>query len=693
MKKTLLIALLSAMTAISWAVTPGKWYAITLNGKGIIIPEASQVTNVQLKIWSQTNVPSQLWYCIDNGDGSLSFRSGYLGEYLCHFGTARAGVKITARTEETKNKYAFWTLQAVDGKTDVYRIMSTNGACVVGAASAEDDAKLTLVDQSTASADLTEWTFTEYTGTVSTSFDENARDAIIDNYIAQYYHTASPGCVLGGGGWWGDAEMFETILDAFETTGDKKYQTYFSKLVTNFVSDGRNKTNWSYNEYNDDITWMILACIRGYKYFNSSNYLKYAKDNFDRMYERALEEGGSLRWKQATESWNGTNSCINCPATVAACYLYEMTGDEAYLEKAKSLYAVQRKILFNPSTGQVYDSGTWNSTWTGLNDVNQWASTYNQGTMLGAATKLYILTGEEQYKTDAQKVWEYTYNHLTNSNKIVHVCQVATGDLCGFKGILMRYVRLYGQTFGDEDVFEWMEKNAWYAFQNANSKGVIWSRWLYKTPEDFIWVDGNKGNDFSNDAFGASTAVSVAFNAHVNRRFHKDAYSLIGAEVFDDINFMQISNNCDDDGTTPNTTRASKGYICFKNVDFGTEGATGATLRLYSSSATGSYGLYVDKVSPDTKIGTVTDMQFGWNTYFINVTKTTGTHSVYAVPETTANTMFHNIIFSTAASGIEMVDIQPASEPSTAVYNLAGQRLAAPRKGINVINGRKVLVK
>ena len=693
MKKSLLIALFVALATVSYAVTPGKWYAITLNGKGINIPRASLTNNVQLEIWTQTNVPSQLWYCIDNGDGSMSFKSGYYDEYLCYFGTTRAGTKITARSESTRRKYGNWLLKEVSGKTDTYCLETTDGKSVVAAASTEDEAVLALADPSTASAELTEWTFTEYTGHVSTSFDEAARDAVIDNFMNQYYHTASSGHVLGGGGWWGDAEMFETILDAFETTGNKKYQTYFSQLVTNFCSNGRNKTKWDYNEYNDDITWMVLACIRGYKYFNASTYLTYAKTNFDLMYERGLESGGSLRWKQNSETWYGSNSCINCPATVAACYLYELTGDEGYLEKAKSIYAFQRANLFVPSTGQVYDSGSWDESWTTFTVGNKWSSTYNQGTMLGAATKLYILTGEAQYKNDAQKVWDYTYNNMCNTNKILTACQVATGDLCGFKGILMRYVRLYGQTFDDESVFEWMEKNAWYAFQNANSKGVIWSRWLTKTPEDFIWHDGDNDKNFSNDPFGSSTAVSVAFNAHINRQFHKDAYSLIGAEVFDDIKFMQISNSCDDDNATPNTTRAKGGYICFKNVDFGNEGATNATLRLYSSSSKGSYELYIDKISAANKIGAVAEMQSGWNSYDIDIVKTTGTHAIYAVPVTEGNAMFHNIVFSNPTSAIETVEATPATAQSDEVYNLAGQRLSSPQKGLNITRGRKVVVK
>ena len=86
-------------------------------------------------------------------------------------------------------------------------------------------------------------------------------------------------------------------------------------------------------------------------------------------------------------------------------------------------------------------------------------------------------------------------------------------------------------------------------------------------------------------------------------------------------------------------------------------------------------------------------MKADWNSYDIDIVKTTGTHSVYAVPVTTVNTMFHNIVFSNATSGIETVDTETASAAKEGVFNLAGQRLSAPRKGLNIINGRKVLVK
>ena len=47
---------------------------------------------------------------------------------------------------------------------------------------------------------------------------------------------------------------------------------------------------------------------------------------------------------------------------------------------------------------------------------------------------------------------------------------------------------------------------------------------------------------------------------------------------------------------------------------------------------------------------------------------------------------------------VESTAVQDALDPAAtatpaAVYNLAGQRLAAPRPGVNIIGGRKVLVK
>lgn len=337
-------------------------------------------------------------------------------------------------------------------------------------------------------------------------------------FLRQYYHQATVGHVLGKGGWWSDAEMIETILDAFETTQCQRYHDIFHELYANFIS--RNGSDWTYNEYNDDITWMVLACVRAYKFFNNEEYLKLARKNYDAMYDRSLQKYGTLVWKQSQDNKLSSNSCINNPAAIAACFLAEATGDESYYHKAGSLYAAQRKLLFNPSDGHVYDSRTWNKDGTMADNFNSWASTYNQGTMLGAAVLLYQHTGEKRYLTDANRIYDYTIRHLCNSDSIINVCQTISGDLSGFKGILMRYARLYATALHRPDVSDWIAKNAAKAWQNRNSNGVTWSAWLTKTADDLKRREGNREIDVSDDAFGASTAVSATFNAEKRNKNH-----------------------------------------------------------------------------------------------------------------------------------------------------------------------------
>ena len=43
--------------------------------------------------------------------------------------------------------------------------------------------------------------------------------------------------------------------------------------------------------------------------------------------------------------------------------------------------------------------------------------------------------------------------------------------------------------------------------------------------------------------------------------------------------------------------------------------------------------------------------------------------------------------------GIEMTDEVQTATDDDAIYNLAGQRLSKPQRGLNIIGGKKVLIK
>ncbi len=645
MKKIMLLSLMLVIVGtVSAELKPGKSYRLISGKSGrthsMFVTNASLDVNAPVVVWTETNVAAQRWILEEQNGGKFSLRNAYTGYYLAYASNSD-GAKITQRAASVARTAGAWVLEPVEGSTDAYRMLvgSNQKYCIGINEKAADGVALQLVDAETPGTADVYWRLIE--DSRSTEYDETVRNDIINRFMNRWYWTASVGHVIGNGGWWGDAEMFETILDAFETTGDKKYQTYFTELYINFIQ--RNGSDWSGNEYNDDITWMVLACIRAYKFFGEERFLNSAKQNYDRMYSRALQKYGTLIWKQSQSNKLATNSCINCPATVAACYLGQLTGDKTYFDKALSLYAAQRKLLFEASTGKVFDSGEWTST-GGVQVNNYWVSTYNQGTMLGAALMLYDLTKDPQYKTDAERIHARTISDLCNKQGIVHACQTIAGDLCGFKGIYMRYARRYAEDLDQPDVLQWMAKNAWHAYQNRNSSGIIWSAWLTKTSQTLKRMEGDQ--EKTTEPFSASTAISVAFNAHINGMFYKNAYSTVGAQYFDEIQWMQIADTPSDD-STPETTMSSKAgsFVAFKNVDFGKQKANLLNVRI-KGEGNSRLMVYADSIAPSALVGqTASVLPTSWSNVTIETAKLSGRHHIYLVTAGDGKAAIHNFSF------------------------------------------------
>ena len=673
----------------------GRYYRI-VSGTQSVFPQDASSSASRVVLWTETGVAAQRWQLVDFGDGQYGFRNAYSGLYLARENGNKAGQPVSQRPLKDAGDYAKWSVQPVEGVEGAYKLFTdnTNKYCLSKNIAQGDGVKLSTIYEPTTAAERTQFYLVE-DAACQTSFTAAVRDSMMNGFLNQYYHTAANGHVLGNGGWWGDAEMFETILDAFETTGDARYREIFSELYKNFLQ--RNGTDWSNNEFNDDITWMVLACVRAYKFFGVQDYLDKARKNYDAMYNRAHQRFGTLVWKQSQENKLATNSCINCPATVAACYLAEATGDEAYYGKALSIYKAQRQLLFDASNGQVYDSRAWTSDGSMEANFNHWASTYNQGTMLGAAILLYEYTGDAQYLTDADKIYNYTISHLCNGDSIINVCQTISGDLCGFKGIFMRYARRYAQDLNHEEAFSWMGKNAWKAWQNRNSKGVTWSAWLTKTSEDFKRKEGNDEKDITNDAFGASTAVSVAFNAHVNSMFSKNAFSTNPATCFDDLKFMQLS---EEDGGTCAVLNLPHGYAGFRRVDFGDSGAQDVVLRVNATQSRTKLIVYADSVVADRRLGDTGVITKGqWQNKTIKLSeRLTGKHTIYFVT-TVAGAKLHNFRFFADAAGISSAFC--SDRPGkVGIYGMNGMRVSpgvdvkALPKGLYVVcNGRDGVAK
>src|SRR5690606_8949151 len=88
-------------------------------------------------------------------------------------------------------------------------------------------------------------------------------------------------------GWWGLAELIEMAIDAYDRKQSPEYEKIMTELVYGFVN--RWGEDWAYNEYNDDIAWMVIAAMRAHHNTGNADFLMYARTNWDAMYARAWD--------------------------------------------------------------------------------------------------------------------------------------------------------------------------------------------------------------------------------------------------------------------------------------------------------------------------------------------------------------------------------------------------------------------
>lgn len=307
-----------------------------------------------------------------------------------------------------------------------------------------------------------------------------------------------------GHAYWDKAEMIETYIDAYEATGSDVAKKNMKSYADMFIKQYRG--DWSRNEFNDDIMWACIAFSRMAKLLDNETYIEYAKTNFDIVWERAYDTvlDGGLYWRIENTT---KNSCVNCPGAIAACLIAELTGDRSYYDKAKLLMDWEFKYMFEPNTGRVYDSYSVDGK------INKWASTYNQGTFIGACTLLDQAFGDEEggeiYLQYAAKAAEYAMTKLVNQNGIIDngEASLTNRDLPGFKAILVRWLYRYAKYTEDLEVLTFLQNNASYVYRMKNDAGLIWTDWTKKTPAQRT-IDGNENYV----VFGMSTAVALMYN-------------------------------------------------------------------------------------------------------------------------------------------------------------------------------------
>lgn len=268
--------------------------------------------------------------------------------------------------------------------------------------------------------------------------------------------------------FWTQAEEIECVIDAYEWSSNATYQAQITNLLNGFIAN--NGTVWtSYTPYNDDVMWAVLAFARGGVDTGKTNYCNLAKANFDACYARAYDTnlGGGLYWLYPNNA--SKNAAVNGPAAIAAYLLYQIYNDTNYLAKSTNIYAWERAVLFNTNNGVIADNiGTNGVVYGG-------ATTYNQGTFLGAANFLGLTN-------DAELAANQAMASMTTS-EILPQYGIANNN-SGFNAIFFRWLTRFMKSRNLQNFYEaWLQTNAVAAWNVRRPwDNLSWCQWLQPTP-------------------------------------------------------------------------------------------------------------------------------------------------------------------------------------------------------------------
>jgi predicted alpha-1,6-mannanase (GH76 family) len=606
-----LYLLLNAAVCLSQTagITSGAIYTLASKASGRVLDvgNSSMANGGNVDTWTNTTSDAERWMVTYLGNSLYTLTNVGSGNLLHSANATPANSVNVDQSSSTNDNTIKWNI--ADAGNGYYQLASAAGPSFLldlANGTNADGANVQLWTSN--NSDPQKWLFQMQTAQNAAPTAAIA-DEIFAAWKAKYYTTNTTGGSVSGEGFWGVADIMEIVDDAYEVTGFAKYRDMFAELYNGFVA--QQGSDWAWNEYNDDITWAVIACVRAALLTGNQTYLAKAKQQYDQMYARAWTTGygGGLLWKQGLTT---KNACINGPAMVAAMYLGQATGDTTYFTKATQIYTWSKAYLFVRSTGKVNDN--YDGT------VGNWSSTYNQGTYLGAAVMLYDHTKDTTYRDDALKIADYTQNAMFGSS----VINSESGpDLDGFKGILMRYARRYVVDLNRPDYIPWLQLNAKVAYNNRDTSGIIGTLWGTRTSDTATCA-----------AFSASTAVSLMLNCPLSTTITRDAYSTIEAENFDYLKGIIVEKTADTGGVNQVGGIMDGYYTAYMNVDFGSTGATKAEFRVSCATDGGTIEIRLGGIT-GTLIGTAVVTSTGsWTVYTTvsaNVTKTTGLQNVYLV--------------------------------------------------------------
>ena len=232
--------------------------------------------------------------------------------------------------------------------------------------------------------------------------------------------------------YWPQAHALDELVAAYKRTHNKKYLRYIHK----WYQGVKQQTGGMFiNNYYDDMEWNALAMLRAYQVTHDQKYLRTVNHVWKNIQGGwSIVAGGGIQWQK--KSSNSKNACSNGPASILASNLYLTEHKKNDLKWAKKIYNWEKSTLVDSVSGAVWDNISFKGC--GVSIKKNWKFTYNQGTFIGAALKLYDITGQKKYLNDAIKTVDFTIHSLTQKGKNI-LKDEGNGDGGLFKGIFIRY--------------------------------------------------------------------------------------------------------------------------------------------------------------------------------------------------------------------------------------------------------------
>lgn len=229
------------------------------------------------------------------------------------------------------------------------------------------------------------------------------------------------------------------------------------------------------DRYYDDNGLVGIDYIDAYFSSGKVAYLNKAKEVMTFIMSGWSDDwGGAVPWLEGYRDQKP--ACSNGKATVLSLKLYEATKDTMYLAQGKRFY--------NWMLGHLEDDSLhiiWNSWLTEKGEVQKHAYTYNTGTMIQSAVRLYKATGDKHYLNDAERLAEGSFAFYVKytDNGVPYI-----KDLPWFVVVLFRgYQELYEVT-GNSKYIDAIIASADWAWKHARDKaGLIYNDWTGNAEE------------------------------------------------------------------------------------------------------------------------------------------------------------------------------------------------------------------